>query len=193
MLLLSSAVLIGIWFALPMILTPTAQWLTRDDGQVSADVIIALGGSQRCQREHRAMELYQQGVGRKIVVSGIPIVWGLHTAEAARQYLMRHGVPADDIVVLPDAWNTRREAMQFREVAEQQGWRSAVLVTAPYHSRRAAYTFERDVRGITFYVSPLPEHLSGWRPERWWTRRNDAWLTIREWLAWGNTLIRALE
>ncbi|MCS6806074.1 MAG: YdcF family protein [Acidobacteriota bacterium] len=192
-LLFGSVALIGIWFALPLILTPAARWLIRDDGHVPADVIIALGGSQRCQREHRAMELYQQGIARKIVVSGIPIVWGLHTGEAARQYLVRHGVPDDDIVVLPDAWNTRREAMQFGQLAAEQGWRSAILVTAAYHSRRAAYTFERDVAGITFYASPLPGHLSEWQPERWWTRRNTAWLTIREWLAWGNTLIRGLE
>jgi uncharacterized SAM-binding protein YcdF (DUF218 family) len=185
--------LIGIWLLLPLLLTPMARWLIRDDGRVPADVVMALGGSQRCQREQRAMELYQQGIARKIVVSGIPIVWGLHTGEVARQYLLGHGIPDEDIIVLQDSWNTRREAVNFKQLMREQGWQSAVLVTAAYHSQRALYTFERDAAGFTFYSNPVPPEWPEWTPEQWWTRRGDAWITVREFLAWGNTLVGGLE
>lgn len=156
-------------------------------------MVIALCGDPRCYREQHALKLYRQGLARYIVVSGVPTNFGVHTGEAAKKFLLSRGIPEKDIVMLRDSWNTRREALDLARLMRQKGWKNAIIVTSPFHSRRAVYTFRRYAPDLTFYSSPVEEDPRGWRPERWWTRRGDAWTTVREFLAWANTLVGGLH
>lgn len=185
--------LIALYFLLPPALTASARWLVRADAPTQADVIIALGGDVRSLREREAAALYVRGLARKLVVSGQSYTWGVHTGEVAKQYLMSLGIPESDIYVLRESWNTRQEATGLAGLMREQDWKSAIIVTSPYHSRRALYTFNRYVPGYTFYSVPVPAQSPEWRPERWWARRGDAELTVREFLAWGNTVVGGLR
>ena len=182
-----------IYFVLPFALTAAARGLIRSDTLYNSDIVIALGGDARCMREQSAADLYHRGLAGHVIVSGVPYGWGIHTGEAAKRYVISLGVPADKVTVLLESWNTRREATDLARLMQANGWRSAILVTSPFHSRRATYTFERYASGFRFASAPLPAEAPEWRPERWWSRRGDMFFTVREFLSWGNTVVGGLR
>jgi uncharacterized SAM-binding protein YcdF (DUF218 family) len=182
------ACVLAVYFLTPVLLNEAAEGLIREDKLAKADAIVALGGDNRCNREKRAAELYHQGWAGNVVVSGIAYDWGFHTGEAARKYVMSLGVPAEKIAMISDTFNTRTEARALNDLMRERGWNSAIIVTSAFHSRRATYTVERAAPGRTFYSSPVPTGSPEWTPRAWWSRRDDAYLTVREFTSWANTL-----
>ncbi|HEU0172693.1 MAG TPA: YdcF family protein [Blastocatellia bacterium] len=183
------ACLPGVYFLTPVLLNEAAEGLIRKDGLVKADVIVALAGDYRCNREKRAAELYHEGWADNVVVSGMSYAWGLHTGEAARRYVMSLGVPEEKISMISETLNTRAEARALDELMRERGWNSAIIVTSAFHSRRAMYTVERAAPGRTFYSSPVPTGSPEWTPRAWWSRREDVYVTVREFTSWANTLV----
>ncbi|MFN0120172.1 MAG: YdcF family protein [Blastocatellia bacterium] len=196
--LLLTAILLFLWLLTPPLLNAISHALIRRDPAGQADVIIALSGDPDGLRERYAADLYHQGVARRMIVGGVPYPAGVngaevHTGDTAKAYLVRLGVAADDIHIIREAWNTRVEAGQMAEIMRGNGWRSVIVVTDMFHSRRAALTVRRAAPDFKVYSMPLPPGRSRWNPDRWWTRRGDMWLTVRESLAWINTLAGGLR
>lgn len=79
------AAAMGMYFVVPYGLTLSARALIREDALRKSDVIIALGGDARCLREKQAAELFQKGLAQRLIVSGVPYGWDLHTGEAAKK------------------------------------------------------------------------------------------------------------
>jgi uncharacterized SAM-binding protein YcdF (DUF218 family) len=94
----------------------------------------------------RALELYRQGDGRTVLVSGgkaqlddpQPAV-----AEVMRDYLAGRGVASNDLVVEAESRSTYENAVQCRRLLEQRGIHKVVLVTEAAHLRRAVGCFRR--------------------------------------------------
>ena len=185
---LSAIALLALYFLLPFLLNSLAHSLVRRDALQPADVVIALSGDARCGREKYAADLYRQKLARKIIVGGLPVGWGVHTGDAAKRYLVQQGIPAADVIVLKDPWNTRVEADLLMQQMRLNNWHSVLVVTEQFHSRRGAYTIQRVAPDLQVISAPLPPEQSRWQAERWWTRRNEMGQTVRELLAWGNTL-----
>jgi uncharacterized SAM-binding protein YcdF (DUF218 family) len=181
-----------VWLT-PLALTATARALVRADPISKADLAIALGGDPRCWREKQAAAIYHQGLVPRLVVSGIPYGEHINSGDAARRYLVSLGVPESDVLVLKEEWNTRIEARDLSALMHQRGWKSAIVVTSPYHSRRALYTMCREAPDLEFRSAPAFGPRPGWQPEMWWTRRGDTWLTIRELFSWANTVAGGLK
>jgi hypothetical protein len=70
-LLIVSVCLLAVYFMTPVSLNKAAECLIREDRLVKSDVIVALAGDIRCNREKRAAELWRQGWADKVVVSGM--------------------------------------------------------------------------------------------------------------------------
>jgi uncharacterized SAM-binding protein YcdF (DUF218 family) len=175
-------------WGLPPAMNGTARALVREDRLAKADVVIALGGDARSNRERRAAELYREGWAKKVVVSGMRIAWGIHTADVSTQFVRSLGVPASDVLAVRDATNTRAEAKALERLMLENKWQSAIVVTSAFHSRRATFTVERAAPGLQFFSSPVPAVAPEWQPERWWSRRYDMSITVREFISWANTL-----
>jgi uncharacterized SAM-binding protein YcdF (DUF218 family) len=188
-----AVVIISAYFVMPILLTGIAGSMVRVDNSTPADVIVALGGDARCLREKRAADLFRQGLGPRVIVSGVPSAWGINTGDAAKRYVVSLGVPEASVLVLRESWNTRIEALAVGEIMKSNGWHSAIIVTSPFHSRRALHTFERYAAGNNYYSLPLPEEKPEWQRERWWSRRGDMGTTVRELIAWANTLVGGLR
>ncbi len=184
---------LGLYFGLGPLMSLLARGLIREDPLAKADVIVALGGDVRCHRERRAAELYQQGWAPKIVINGLQAAWGIHTADAGRRYLLSLGVPAGDILMTRDTLNTRTEIRALKKLMAENGWKTAIIVTSAFHSRRALFTAERADDGFVFLSSPVPPVEPEWRPDRWWTRRDDLYITLREGISWANTLLNVWQ
>ena len=187
--LIVSVCLSAVYFLTPVLLNEAAKGLIREDSLVKADAIVALAGDYRSNREKRAAELWLQGWGEYVVVSGMSYAWGFHTGEAARKYVMSLGVPGEKIFMISENLNTRAEARALDDLMRERGWNSAIVVTAAFHSRRATYTIERAAPGRSFYSSPVPAGSPEWTPRAWWSRREDVYMTVREFTSWANTLM----
>lgn len=186
--------LLLLYFLLPVALNFSARLLIRQDPLQPADVVIAMGGGQHCLRVQHAAELYRQGFGRKLLLSGIEAFDGNAAEEKVRQQAVNLGVVAADILLVTNTFNTRTEADKLATLMRQQGWKSALIVTEPSHTRRAHYTLQHAAPDLIFAATPVPAEWPGvWHAERWWTRHNDTRHTIREVLAWINTLVGGLS
>lgn len=174
---------------IPYLLNASAQWLIRQDEVQSADVIISLSGDAYCQRELKAAELYQKGLAQTVVVSGYPYGPALDTSTASKAYLLGLGIPTSAVITSAEGINTRIEAKLITTLMRKQGWHSAIIVTSPFHTRRAHFTFQQAAPDLTFYSVPTPAQPPEWQPVNWWKRRGDSSVTLREFLAWGNTVV----
>lgn len=186
-------ILAALWLSAPFLLNRFARLLIRSEPLERSDVVVALGGDKLCLRERRAAELYLGGWAHKVIVSGVDYLPGLNTGDAAKRYVVHLGVPEADVIVMRQMLNTRVEARRLEVLMRENGWGSATIVTAPFHSRRALFTIERIAPDRRFRSYPTDPVAPEWQPNHWWRRRTDMYLTIREALAWINTLIGGWE
>ncbi len=73
---------------------------------------------------------------------------------AARNYAVRQGVPPDAILVETSSRSTHENMLYAKKVMEENGMRSALIVSDPIHMRRAM-AMARDV-GIDARPAPTP-------------------------------------
>ena len=82
---------------------------------------------------------------------------------------VRAGLGAERIRVVPGyARTTYAEAQNVRAFLEGRGWTSLIVVTDAYHTRRARLLFRRAFRGSGIRVLVRPAE-GGAPPETWWT------------------------
>ncbi len=117
-----------------------------------ADAILVLGSkvkpdstlsSRLKARLDRGYELYRDGLGSKIIVSGGVGKEGYSEAQVMATYLKGLGVPPGNIL-LDEAGNTTwRSALNFKRMADAKGLRSVILVSQYFHLTRAKLAFRK--------------------------------------------------
>lgn len=125
----------------------------------SADVIIVLSsGSDRV--EHGVM-LYKSGYSDKIILTG-------GSSETKRMSLQAQdlGVSADDILIEDKSLTTFDNARYSLGIMKAQGFKSAIVVTSPYHTRRSEIIFSHFFRGLDFTMCSIPYDTSIY--SNWW-------------------------
>lgn len=132
-----------------------------DDADGRAEAAIVLGAAQYDgrpsevfkRRLDRALELYHEGVVPRIVVTGGAAEGDRYTeAYSGLTYLMREGVPEDDLIVVDDGASTWESLAASGRVLRNEGIDEVVLVSDPYHSLRLR-GIAKEV-GLVAYVSP---------------------------------------
>jgi len=142
--------------------TAVRVWqLGRTDERQPVDMIVVLGAAQydgrpspvfRARLQH-ALELYEEGVAPRIVTVGGAAAGDAFTeAQAGEQWLVENGVPGQALLPVDEGSDTFGSFEAVAAVAEQRGWRSAVLVSDPWHSLRSR-TMAADV-GLDATTSP---------------------------------------
>lgn len=121
---------------------------------IKSDVIIALGGQY--YRETKAIELLKQGYSKSNKVILSPIT---QNQKNARPPFTEDLVNRENIIAEPNATSTWTNATESIKVMEKHGWKSAIVVTSDFHTRRSRLAFERAKgdKDLTFnYVSVYP-------------------------------------
>lgn len=154
--------------------------LAVSDPLAKADAIVAISGDTG-PRVVAAVDLWQKGYADVIVFSGgSQDPSSVPSAELMKRQAVRLGVPEENIVLEPEAATTQQNARRVAELMNESGRRSAILVTSPYHQRRAAMHFSREFArfGLTFINRPAEDPR--WSPERWWMNEPSRSLTVVE-------------
>jgi uncharacterized SAM-binding protein YcdF (DUF218 family) len=145
--------LIGCWIAVAPFV---ADELVVNRPLEKADAILVLSGSSEyIDRTHEAADAFKKGIASKILLTNDGQQGGWSEPDKRNPYfverafaeLVNQGVPDKAIEILPNfVRGTDDEANLVIRIAVEKKLNSIVLVTSPYHSRRALWTFERAVK-----------------------------------------------
>jgi uncharacterized SAM-binding protein YcdF (DUF218 family) len=145
-----------------------------------SEAIVVISGDEQMARFREGLRLFRAGVGRYLVFSGAARDNGTSNASVMRALAIEAGIPDAAILEEPLGLDTWGNAVHTRRLLEQRDIRSALLVTSPYHVRRATLTFEKAYAGsgIRLLVHAAPD--SEWRKLSWWQSPETRRLTQAE-------------
>ena len=133
-------------------------WVARADDHPRSDAIVVLGASQfdgrpstvfRARLQH-ARALFEEGVAPRVVTLGGSAPGDRYTeAAAGARFLTDRGVT---VVAVGKGRNTLESLKALDAEFERRGWKTAVLVTDPWHTLRSR-RMARDL-GIDAVTSP---------------------------------------
>lgn len=146
--------------------------LVRGDELKKADLIVALGGETF--RKTEAKRLFKEGYAKKILFTGFDI-----EKDDYKRYGFKEG---EYIYPVKSAFNTYEEALVVKEVAIKHNFKRVIVVTAFYHSRRAAYIFKKILgkEGIEVIIHPV--FYKNLDLTDWWKNRYLLKVVTLEWL-----------
>ncbi len=148
--------------SLPWVL---AEPLRMSRSPVPADAIVVFaggvgesgqagGGYQ--ERVKTAVDLYQAGFApRMILVSGY--VFAFREAEVMRDLAVSLGVPQSAIVIEPDGSNTYEYVRNTHALLNEGAWRRILLVSSPYHMRRAQLVWGAEAPEVDVIPTPVAD------------------------------------
>jgi uncharacterized SAM-binding protein YcdF (DUF218 family) len=185
-------------FALLLFSASEIYEFPRDTGRASwqeVDVIVALAGGRgriayaaklwdeaRLVREGRAPPvLYLSGVGPRVEIDSLK-------DQGISPETLSH-LNQDSVVLERVSENTFENAQIFSSFAKQQAWKKIVVVTAPYHMKRALYVLDESLdSSFTLYSYPSPVEL--FHEDEWRRSVDGLFVTFLEYIKW--VIYRAL-
>lgn len=160
------------------------RYLVVDEPLQPADALVVLAGA-RVDRWLEAVDLHREGRGKNILLSPgylEPAEVRLRAsgidypaaADLIKSAMVQMGIPASAITSIPEGVdNTAHEALFAARIARDHGWKSLIVVTSPYHTRRSLFAFERELEGTGIEVQVRGTRYDDVDPEQWWKRRHD--------------------
>ena len=165
------------------------QWLQYQPPLEKGDYLVPLAGDDN--RLLTAIELYKQGYAPMILLSnnyvpplsraeklqgelGHPII---HPHQLRREFLDHLGVPAIATAEFGQSQiSTTVEAEALRQYLGDRAVK-VILVTSPFHARRASIIFKSQMPRVQFLVAVTPEYRLS---DPWWREQGSALLTMSE-------------
>jgi SanA protein len=121
-----------------------------------------------------AVDLYQAGLIKKLLMSGDNPVVGYNEPEAMRQLALRLGVPDEDIVLDYAGRRTYDSCYRAKEIFALE---QALIVTQRFHLNRALYLCE----SLGIQAIGVAADRQTYRYHNWWQLREVA-ATVNAWL-----------
>jgi len=172
-----------VYFGYQPLLRHMASIIIRDSEPKKADAIVLLSGGES-GRAWGAADLYREKFGSYVVVTSEPLLSDVKELRKAGievatgfdnnvRILRGLGVPPEQIVrVEPDVEDTFEELIRVRELAAERHWKSLVIVTSNYHTRRTRFT-AKYVFGPSFEFTVVASRHGDFDRSRWWQTRRD--------------------
>jgi uncharacterized SAM-binding protein YcdF (DUF218 family) len=155
-------------------------YLSPQDELAKSDAIVAISGGETDTRALEAIKLYEAGWAPKIIFSGAAEdTSGPSNAEAMKRLAMQQGVPAENILIEEISANTAQNAAAVAVIVKQRGYKQVILVTSPYHQRRAKILFEAALEPDTEVLNHSATD-GRWRRSEWWSNDYSYSITMAE-------------
>lgn len=167
-------------FTWPLVAWIAARLLITDAPLDTADTIVVLAGSASYrERAREAARLLHEGRSSRILITNDDLrgPWSKTEQrnpffyELSLEELKNAGVPAHSVEVLKKpVTSTKEEGAVVKEYAAEHGLKSILVVTSPYHSRRALWVFNDAFRGTGTRVGLVHVALESSPPSAatWW-------------------------
>ena len=159
------------------------------DAPLPSDVILVLAG-EADRRPERALQLLEQGYGRRIVLD-VPAnikIYEFTQTQLAQKYIQDLPQPALVSVCPIDGLSTRDESKEAQRCIAREGGKNVLIVTSDFHTRRALSVFRREIPGYGYSVAAARDETQF--GVKWWTHRQWAKTFVNEWLRllWWKTI-----
>jgi uncharacterized SAM-binding protein YcdF (DUF218 family) len=162
---------VGAWFGHRPLLVGFA-WLFRIHDPVPSDALVVLLG-QWAVRPVTGADLYRRGFAPLILLceADPEVDPDFNDSALTRAVLIRSGVPAEAIRILPGAIeSTREEAFHVRDYARSHRLRRITVVTSAFHTARARWVFRRALRGTDIDVRMAAARDPRFDESNWYLR-----------------------
>jgi uncharacterized SAM-binding protein YcdF (DUF218 family) len=140
----------------------------------NADGIVVLTGGD--SRVTDALELLASGRGKRLLISGVYV--GTTTSDIGRQVVDYNRLLACCVDLDYSALNTLGNAVQARQWALKNGFRSLIVVTSAYHMPRALAELSYQLPDAA--LIPYPVVSDRLRIEPWWSNSATAKVVLSE-------------
>ena len=169
-----------VFFGHPFLLDKAGSLIYKKDTLKPADVIVILAGEDEERVEYGA-HLFREKWAKKnrIIMAGGPAVWKYSWASLMKEHAEYIGIPGKDILLEDKSRTTEEDAKYTKEILSKYGYKSLILVTSPYHSKRAFIIFQK-VMGKDIKVISAPVEHSWFKFEDWWKRKRDRSMVLSE-------------
>lgn len=161
------------------------NFLIVNDDLHKADVIAVFSGDNG-PRTEKGVELLKEDLGDYLILSGGVVYDDVTMAELMKNHALRIGVPEEKILLEDKASTTNENAEFTKAIIEENNFKSVIVVTSEYHSRRAKLAMEKALEE-TLIDDELVEVMVAHSTEekftsKWWTSGNSVLIVISEYL-----------
>ncbi len=164
------------------ILMGLGRYLVVEHTPQKSDLIVCLAGGN-VERGLAVADAYQRGLAprvfmaREVPPDGYALLKERNidypeSVDLMRMLLEELGIPESAFFTSDRASkSTFEEAHLVRDLVMNSDYNSLILITTPYHSRRAWLTFRKVFEKDDLRILMLPSSYSDFRPEDWWKKR----------------------
>ncbi|MDD5693082.1 MAG: YdcF family protein [Patescibacteria group bacterium] len=154
-------------------------YLSPQDELIRTDAIVVISGGDTDARVSEGVRLYLQKWAPKIIFSGAAASGDVSNALAMKRIAIREGVEPDNILIEENSKTTNQNAEYVGKILKGKNINSIILITSPYHQRRAYNEF-RATLGKNFTIINHSAKDQTWAKKNWWDNANARFLTFGE-------------
>lgn len=161
------------------------SFLIVNDELHKADAIVVFSGDNG-PRTEKGVELLKEGLGDYLILSGGIVYDDVTMAELMKNHAMKLGISEEKILIDDKASTTHENAEFTKEIIEENNFKSIIVVTSEYHSRRSKAAMEKALKNTLIDGEKVKVMISHSTEEkfssRWWTSGNSILIVISEYL-----------
>ena len=185
--------ILAIVFSHQYVLKKLGYFLIYEQNPQKVDLIIVLNGRDT-ERSLAAVDLYNQGFANLIIMAngakqpGSDEFWkrvgnNFDGKIFFQRAIEAMGVPKKSFQFIGNGvTSTYDEAVATKEYLKKNGYKSILLVTSKWHSKRAYLTFRSALKNDGIEIFIQPSRYDAFVPDAWWKNRNDAELVFDEYV-----------
>lgn len=135
------------------------KFLIISDSLEHADVIVVLSGGFAGERLEEAITLFKKGYAQKMILTGSLITKDISTADLDLQRISAAGISTEVVHMNREDTSTYDNAVNAANIMSKNGMKKAIVVTSPFHTRRARWIFRKvfSREGLKAIVVPVSQ------------------------------------
>ena len=161
------------------------SFLIVNDELHKADAIVIFSGDNG-PRTEKGVELLNEGLGDYLILSGGIVYDDVTMAELMKNHTIKLGVSEEKILIDDKAATTHENAEFTKKIIEANNFKSVIVVTSEYHSRRSKLAMEKALKNTLIdgqKVKVMVAHSTEEKfTTKWWTSGNSILIVISEYL-----------
>jgi uncharacterized SAM-binding protein YcdF (DUF218 family) len=99
---------------------------------------------------------------------------------------VRQVIQSEDVILETESQNTESNAQLLAKFVQLKGWTRILLVTSPYHMRRATFIFDRTLKslGLKVEIQTLSAFQEPFEAGEWRSNIHGIHVTLIEYIKW---------
>lgn len=161
------------------------SFLIVNDELHKADAVVVFSGDNG-PRTEKGVGLLKEGLGDYLILSGGIVYDDVTMAELMKNHAIKLGVSKEKILIDDKAATTHENAEFTKDIIEENNFKSIIVVTSEYHSRRSKLAMKKVLENTLVdgeKVEVMVAHSTEEKfTTKWWTSGNSILILISEYL-----------